>query len=134
MIDFSIVENSRDIPVVTFWRQNEFQKLERRTEISLLVVEVGYASLLLHMISFLRRKLLIRLAAFFYFFLTSISALEAIRRRSRSCVAPAEQNAGPRHPHSMNDRQEVALSKRRHHPKSLRLACSARGEQGRLPQ
>jgi hypothetical protein len=66
MIDFSSVEYGRDIPVVTFGRQNEVQKVERRADISFLVVEAGYASLLLHMITFLRRKLLIRLAALFF--------------------------------------------------------------------
>jgi hypothetical protein len=66
MIDLSSVEYSRDVPMVTFCRQNEFQKVVRRADISLLVVDAGHASLFLHMISFFRRKLLIRLAALLF--------------------------------------------------------------------
>jgi hypothetical protein len=62
---FLVVEDRSNVPMVAFGRQNEFQKVERRIDISLLAVDAGCASLLLHVIAFLRRKLLIRLAAIF---------------------------------------------------------------------
>ena len=67
MIDPIVSKNCRDIPVVTFGRQNEFQKVERRADINRLAVDAGYASLLLHD-TLPAPQLLIRLAAFFYFF------------------------------------------------------------------
>ena len=43
MLDLSSAEYGRDIPMVAFWRQNEFQKVERRADIDLLVVDAAYA-------------------------------------------------------------------------------------------